>query len=198
MMFEAQIGQMRERWERLSPRERTLLTALAATFLVMFAMISGFLILDGLSTLDDQNSASRDALHDIETQREAYLKAKAKAAQLEARMGKTPVQLQGFLEQVAKDTGVQIPETTAQQPVPAGKQFMERSVDIRLKQVTLESLSKFLHGVENGPNLVIVSALNIRTRDDKHEELDVELTVTTYERAAEKKDKSGAKKDDKS
>jgi Tfp pilus assembly protein PilO len=198
MMFEAQIGQLRERWERLSPRERTLLAAMAGTFLVMFAVMSGFFILDGLSTLDEQNGASRDALHDIETQREAYLKAKAKAAQLEARMGKTPVQLQGFLEQVAKDTGVQIPETTEQQPVAAGKQFMERSVDIRLKQVTLESLSKFLHGVENGPNLVIVSALNIKTRDDKHEELDVEVTVTTYEHASEKKDKGGTKKGDKS
>lgn len=195
MIFEAQIGQLRGRWEKLSPRERTLVSALAATFVVMLTVISGFLILDGLSTLEEQNAASRDALRDISTQREAYLKAKAKAADLERRMGKSPVQLQGFLEQVAKDTGVQIPETTDQPPQPVGKQWEERSIDLRLKQVTLDSLSRFLHGVENGPNLVMVSALHITTRDDKHEELDVELTVTAYEHASEKKDKGGGKGD---
>lgn len=198
MTFEARISQLRERWERLSPRERTLLAALGGTFVVIMLVFSGFLILDGLSSLEEQNAAARDALHDIDTQREAYLKAKAKAAQLETRMGKTPVQLQGFLEQVAKDTGVTIPETTEQQPVPAGKQFVERSVDLRLKRVTLESLTKFLHGIENGPNLVVVTQLKITSPDDKHVELDAEITVSTYEHASEKKDKTATKKGDKS
>lgn len=185
---EGLLGRLRERWERLSPRERTLLSIMAGTFVVMVTVITGFLITDGLSTLDEHNADARAALHDLETQREGYLKAKAKAAQLETRMGKTPVQLQGFLEQAAKDAGVEIPESN-EQPAQVGKQFTERSVEIRLKSVTLESLTKFLKGIETGPNLVVVTALNIRTRDDKHQDLEVELTVTTYEHNAEKKEK---------
>ena len=186
MIFEAQLGRLSERWERLSPRERTLLTALAATFVVMVTLILGFVVTDSISTIEGQNADARQALIDLETQREPYLRAKAKASAMELRMGKTPVQLQGFLEQVAKDAGVEIPESNDLTPQPAGKQFLERSVSIRLKQVTLDSLAKFLKGVEGGPNLVVVTALRVTTRDEKHENLEVEMTVTTYERVSEK------------
>ena len=194
MIFESQLGRLSERWERLSPRERTWLTALGATFVVMMSLILGFIVTDRISTVESENAEARQALLDLATQREPYLKAKAKATAMEARMGKTPVQLQGFLEQVAKDSGVEIPESSDLAPQPAGKQFMERSVTIRLKQVTLDSLAKFLKGVEGGQNLVVVTALNVRTRDDKHENLEVEMTVTTYERVSEKT-KSGKKGD---
>lgn len=198
MMFEAQLGRLREHWERISPRERTLVTVAGLTFVTMIIVICGFLVTDGLATIEEHNADTRQALHDLETQRDSYLRAKAKASQIETRLGHTPVQLQGFLEQVAKDTGVEIPESNERAPAPAGKQFTERSVDIRLKQVTLETLSRFLRGIESGPNLVVVTSLSIHTRDDKHQDLEVEMTVTTYEHAAEKKEKTGEKKGDKS
>ena len=197
MMFEAQLGRLRERWERLSARERTLVSAAGVTFVATTTIIVGFLIIDGLAALEEHNADARQALHDLETQREGYLKAKAKAAQLETRMGKTPVQLQGFLEQVGKDAGVEIPASDEQAAQPAGKQFQERSVTLRLKQVSLENLTKFMRGIETGPNLVVVTGLTIRTRDDKHQDLEVEMTVTTYDRVTEKKDKGPAKKGDK-
>ena len=194
MILEAQLTRLRDRWERLSPRERTLVTAMGVTFVAMTTLVTGFLISDGLSSVEEKNAELRQALHDLETQREPYLKAKAKASQLETRLGRTPVQLQGFLEQVAKDTGVQIPESNEEQPV-VGKQFTERSVNLNLKRVPLESLARFLRGIETGPNLVVVTALRVATRDDKHQELDADITVTTYERNAEKKDKGGKKGD---
>jgi type II secretory pathway component PulM len=198
MILEAQIARFRARWERLSARERTLLTAMGITFVAMTVVIVGFVITDGLATLEDRNADSRQALRDLETQRDSYLKSKAKAAQLETRMGKTPVQLQGFLEQVGKDAGVEIPESDEQAAQPTGKsQFQERSVTLRLKQVTLESLTKFMRGIETGPNLVVITALNIKTRDDKHQDLEVEMTVTTWDHATEKKDKTTTKKGDK-
>jgi hypothetical protein len=191
MIFEAQLGRLRDRWERLSARERTLVTAMGLTFLAMATIIVGFVITDGLATLDEANADARQALHDLETQREGYLKAKAKAKALETRMGTTPVQLQGFLEQVGKEAGVEIPETDEQpaQLVGSTKQFNERSVTLRLKSVTLENLTKFMKGIESGANLVAITALTIHTLGDKHENLEVEMTVTTWDRAPEKKDK---------
>jgi type II secretory pathway component PulM len=196
MMFEAQITQVRDRWERLSTRERMLVSIMGGVFLLMLTLGAGYFITDGIDTVEEANADARQALHDLDTQRDSYLKAKAKEADVEKRLGKTPVALQGFLEQVAKDVGVEIPEFNELAPQAAGKQFTERSVTIRLKSVTLDSLAKFLRGVETGPNLVVVTALNVHTRDDKHEDLEVEMTVTTYEHAADKKDK-GSKKGDK-
>jgi type II secretory pathway component PulM len=186
------LNALRDRFERLSARERTMVTALGIAFLVMVTLLVGFFITDGLSTLEEKNANMRQALRDIETQRDAYLKAKNKSSSLSTRVGHTPIQLSGYLEQAAKETGVEIPESNENGAVAAGKVFLERSVDLRLKAVRIEQLAAFLKRIETGPNLVAVTSLSIRTRDDKHEELDVEMRVSTWEHAPPK---SGAKKE---
>jgi Tfp pilus assembly protein PilO len=197
MTGEGRLQALRDKWERLSQRERTMVGALGITFVVVVTLVVGFFITDGLSTFEERNADMRQALRDIETHRAAYQKAKAKAAQLETRLGSGNVQLGTYLEQAAKDSGVDIPELNPRPPTPASKHYTENSVDLRLKQVKLEALAKFLKRIETGPSLVVVTALNVRTRDDKHEELDVEMSVSTYERASDKK-ASTAKHGDKS
>ncbi len=196
---DGRLQNLRDRWERLSSRERALVSAMGATFVLMLTLIVGFFITDGLSTFEEHNADMRQALRDLDTHRQSYLAAKGKLQQLEARIGRTPVQLGGYLEAAAKESGFEIPESSERQPTPAGKQYVERSVELRLRSVKLEALGKFLKQIETGPSLVVVTALNIRTRDDKHQDLDVEMTVSTYERAPEKKEKKpGAEKADKS
>lgn len=174
---------LRDKWERLSQRERTMVGALGVTFVLMVTMIVGFLISDGLSTLEERNADMRQALRDLETKRDSYVRNKAKTAQLDARMGQVPVQLASYVEDAAKDAGFKISETSDRPPVAAGKGFTEHSLEVNLRDVNLEQLSKFLKAIETGRSLVVVTALNVRTRDDKHQQLDVEMTVSTYERA---------------
>jgi general secretion pathway protein M len=193
-MIRERLQALRDRWERLSSRERAMVSALGVTFVIMVTLILGFFITDGLATLDERNADMRQALRDLETRREPYLRERAKTAQLEARIGRTPVQLQGYLEAAAKEAGVEIPESNERPAVPAGKRYVERAVDLHLRQVKLDALVKFLRKIESGPNnLVMVTSLSIRTRDDKHEDLDVELTVSTFEHAPEKREKKGDK-----
>src|SRR5262249_44619204 len=137
----------------------------------------------------------RQALKDLDSHRQSYLAAKSKMQQLEARIGHNTLQLGGYLEQAAKDSGVEIPESNERQPQPAGKQYVQKSIDLRLRAVKSEAPGKFLKKIETGPNLVVVSELNVRTRDDKHEDLDVEMTVSTFEHAQPPKDakKTGGK-----
>ncbi len=183
------IDGLRDRFERLTPRERTMVSALGLTFLVTVTLMVTFLVSDAIAGREERNQAMRQALRDLDTHRETYLKAKAKADLLEGKLSKSGTQLQGYLEAAAKETGVQIPDSSEKPPLPAGKSFIERSVDLRLTKVTLDALAKFMKKVETGTSLVAVTSLNIRTRDDKHVELDVEMSVSTYERAVEKKDK---------
>jgi len=197
MIFSEQIDRLRDRFERLSQRERTLVTALGVTFCVMVTLIVGFLITDGLSSLEERNAAMRQALKDIDTQRDNYLRARAKSSQLETRLGHGSIQLGSYVEQAAKEVGVEIPESNDRTPAPAGKQWVERGVDLRLQHVKLDQLASFMKKIETGPNLVVVTALNVRTRDDKHQDLDVEMTVTTYERAKPASKESGGKKGEK-
>jgi general secretion pathway protein M len=193
MTFNERMQALRDRWERLSSRERTMVTALGVTFVLMVTMVVGFLVTDGLAAMEERNDAMRTALRDLDTQRDNYLRMKAKAAQMETRLGSQPVQLTGYLEQAAKEAGVEIAESNDLPPAPAGKKFIDHSVHIRLRPVGLEELTKFLRAIESGRSLVVSTSLSVRTRDDKHEQFDVEMTVTTYER-----DKGTGKKADKS
>ncbi len=194
MALADKVTDLRGRWDRLSDRERTMVSALGMGLLALLIVVIGFSIAGSLSDLEDANNDMRQALRDIAEHRDSFQRAKAKTAQLEVRIGHGGVQLQGYLEQAAKDAGVEIAETVERQPAPVGKKYMERAVDLRLRKVGLESLARFLRRIETGPNLVAVTALNVRTRDDKHEDLEVEMTVSTYEHAV---DKPGAKKKDK-
>ena len=190
---DSRMQRLRDRWERLSSRERTMVAAMGVTFVLMVTLIVGFVITDGLSTFEEKNSDMRQALRDLDTHRQSYLSAKNKLQQLEARIGHNPIQLAGYMETAAKESGVEIPESTDHQPTPAGKQYIEKSLELRLRAVKLDALGKFLKRIETGPNLVVVTALNVRTRDDKHEDLDVEMTVSTYEHAPKDVKKPGGK-----
>jgi type II secretory pathway component PulM len=195
MIGEKQIIQLRDRWERLTQRERASLLLLGGTSMGVLAFVGGVLLTESLASRGEENAEMRQALREIETKRDSYNRDKDRVNQIASKISTTPVQLQGYLEQAAKDSGVEIPESNEQQPQPAGKNFIQRSVDIRLRSVKLDALGRFLKKVETGKNLVMVTALQVRTRDDKHEELDVEMTVSTFERATKKdQDKDKGKK----
>jgi hypothetical protein len=194
MTFNERIQALRDKWERLSQRERTMVGALGVTFVVLLTLVVGFFISDGLSTLEERNASMRQALRDLDTQRDNYIRNKAKVEQLESRLGQTPVQLQGYCEAAAKEAGFEISESNLRPATPAGKKFIERTLEIRLRAVTIDQLTNFMKALETGKSLVVTTQLNVRTRDDKHQQLDVEMAVTTYEHDT---GKSAAKKGDK-
>lgn len=192
MTFNDRMQALRDKWERLSQRERTMVGAMGVTFVIMVTLIVGFLITDGLSTMEEHNADMRQALRDLDTQRDNYIRMRAKTAQMETRLGSQPVQLQGYVENAAKEAGVEISDSSDRPAAAAGKKFVVRTVDLHLKPMTIDQLARFMKAIETGRSLVVVTELSVRTRDDKHEQLDVDMAVSTYERAT---DKSTSKKD---
>ena len=186
MTFNDRMQELRDKWERLSQRERTMVGAMGVTFVIMVTLIVGFLITDGLSTMEEHNADMRQALRDLDTQRDKYIQMRAKTAQMETRLGSQPVQLQGYVESAAKEAGVEISDSSDRPAAAAGKKFVERTVDLHLKPVTLDQLTRFMKAIETGRSLVVVKELSVRTRDDKHEQLDVDMAVSTWDRATDK------------
>jgi hypothetical protein len=195
------MSRLRELLDGLAPRERTLLGALLITVLGLLVLGGGVLLYDQIDTLEEQTDAMQRALRDIAKKRGPYLQARARAAQLDSRIGHSPLQLSGFLEGLAKETGIEIRETNPRTPEAMGKKYVQQSVDLRIGKVGLEPLLKFMRKIETYPqNLVMVTQLNIRSRDDKHQEFEVDMTISTYEHAPKVagKDKKGDGKPDSS
>src|SRR2546430_17239315 len=110
-------------------------------------------------------------------------------------MGVAPPQLTADLEAAAREEQVQIDESNERPTTPAGRRYAQHDVDLKLRQVDLQSLSKFLRRVETGPRLIMFTHLSIKRRYSEPDKLDVELTATAVERL--KDDKAKKKADNK-
>jgi Tfp pilus assembly protein PilO len=181
-------------WERTSPRQRRLIQILAVTVLVVSIAVFAWALYDSVGTLQDENAEIREALAMISKHREDYLEQKTRSASQEARIGTEPPQLTADLEAAAREETVQIAEQSERPNAPAGRRYIEHDVDIKIREVDLQTLTKFLRRVETGQRLIFFTHLSIKKRYSESEKLDVEATATAFERVHEDKKKKGEAK----
>jgi hypothetical protein len=95
------------------------------------------------------------------------------------------------IEAAAREETVQIAESNERPPTTVSKRWIEHDVDLKVRGVDLQSLTKFLKRVETGPRPVFFSALLLKRRFSETDKLDAELTAIAFERV---KDKTPGKK----
>jgi type II secretory pathway component PulM len=181
-------------WDRMAPRERRWVAVLAVAVVVVSALLGTYFVFSNISDLEDGNAEIRKALAAISKHRNEYLEAKARSAAQEARIGPDPPQLTADLEAAAREEQVQIDESTERATTPAGRRYLQHDVDLKIRQVDLQALTKFLRRVETGPRLIMFTHLSIKRRYSEADKLDVALTATAFERLKDDKNK---KKSDK-
>ncbi len=168
-------------WERLSQRERNMVLGLGGALLLVVVVFVGFTIQSGLEELEENNDAMRKALRDLDQYKDAYMVQRQRMAALEVRISRTPVELNRFLETAASGAGISISESVEMQPVE-GDRYRQRGMEIKLRKVSIEQLAKFMKEIETSQQLVQITSLSVNTRWNQHQDLDVEMTVSTYER----------------
>jgi type II secretory pathway component PulM len=172
-------------WSRMPPRERRLVGILGGSALGVAVVFVVVLVMQYVADKREGNAAAREALASIAKYRDDYLEAKARMLALEVRLGNEPPQLAADLEAAASEADIKIREATERPTAPAGKRYLEHTVDVSLQQVDLLKLSKFLSKLETGRRMIVVSKLTMKRRFAEGDKLDVTLTATTYERVKE-------------
>jgi type II secretion system (T2SS) protein M len=183
--FTEKVSQMRAQWDRLSTRERRLVSTLAGVFGLFLTLLLGYFVWSGLADIQDHNEAARQALKDIAQHRDEFLEARRRMTSQEVRVSRTPIQLSSILESAATEAGLKIDETNDRPQAPRGKKYIEKGLDLKIRKTDLQSLTKFLRRIESGPNLILFDHINVRTRYNEHDALEVELGVMTFEHAPE-------------
>jgi general secretion pathway protein M len=182
---------LRDRIDRLEPRERQLLGVLGAVLAVFLLLLVplGIAALVGSKRSDVQ--ALRDAINAIQDGRAKVMRQQQERDTVLARYGKPTPALAGFLAKHAETAGIEIPESQDRAAVPHGKRYEERSTKIVLRKVGMLHLVKFMERIEQSRLPVSISALNIRKRTTETDSYDVEMTVAAFDRkVAEKPAKS--------
>lgn len=169
---------------RLAPRERMALAGLGVAVVLVAALGVGYVVYSGLEDLSEQNDAIRGALKDLRTHGAEFVKQRRRMAALEVRMARTPLELNSFLEKAAKKVEVEISESAEVAAVEVDR-YVQRGLEVKLRKVSIEQLSKLIKELENSPHIVQITRLSVNTRWKEHEELDVEMVVTTYDRRKE-------------
>ncbi len=178
---------LRDRIDRLEPRERQLLGVLGAVLGVFLLLLVplGIAALVGSKRSDVQDL--RDAINAIQDGRAKVMRQNQERDAVLARYGKPAPALAGFLAKQAETAGIEIPESQDRAAVPHGKRYEERSTKIVLRKVGMLNLVKFMEGVEQSGYPVSLSRINIRKRGTETDSYDVEMVVSAFDRKADTK-----------
>jgi general secretion pathway protein M len=179
---------LQERLDRLDSRERQLLVILVAVFLVLVLVLLPVGITALLASRRGDNEQLREAVNQIQSGREAVQKRNVEREAVVERYSRAAPQLAGFLDKLAKDSGIEIPESQDRAPVPHGKKFEERSTKIVLRKVGMLNLVKFMERIEQSGHPVSISRLNIRKRGTELDSYDVEMVVSAFDRKGDTKE----------
>jgi hypothetical protein len=184
-------GYFRSEWERMAPRTRKLALGLLTTIICVGGLGIAWATFSSISTLREENELIREALGEITKHHDEYLDAKTRNAVQEQRIGTEPPQLTADLEAAAKGENVQIAESSERPVAPAGasRRFLQHDLDIKLREVDLQSLTKFMRRVETGPRFIFFTRISLKHRYSETDKLDAELTATAFEKVKEDKKK---------
>jgi hypothetical protein len=177
---------------RLSPRERILLTGLGVTVTIFVLSLAILEVSSSLDDLEQQNFEDAEALRMIQRNADKLRDNEREQQAQERKFARKAPALQGWLEQLATKRSLEIPEAQDKPDVNLGKNFIERSVEIRLRKIGLSPLTEFMVDVESSPYPVAITKLRVRRRVGESDSYDVEMIVSTYDwLLAGKNDKRG-------
>jgi general secretion pathway protein M len=173
---------LRERIDRLEPRERQLLGLLALVFAGLVVLLIPVTITALLSAKRGDTESLREAISELRQSREQVREIERERQTVLSRYARPAPPLASFLASLASQNALEIPETQDRPSVPQGKKYEERSTKIVLRKVGLRNLGKFMEGIEVSGHPVRISALNIRKRGIEPDSYDVEMIVSAFDR----------------
>jgi hypothetical protein len=185
------VEYLRSEWERMGPRTRRLAMVLATAIVCVVVLVGSILTFSSISDMEEGNALIREALGEISKHHDEYLEAKTRNAVAEARIGNEPPQLTADLEAAARGENLQIAESNERPVAPAGtsRRYLQHDLDVKLREVDLQSLTKFMRRVETGPRFVFFTRLALKHRYSETDKLDAELTATAFEKVKDDKKK---------
>ncbi len=136
-----------DRIQQLEPRERQLLGILLTVFaaLLLLALPAGVAAVLGQKRA--HNDALRESVSSIQASRAVIATRDKERKDIAQRYANVTPPLASFLEKLASQSQIEIPESQDRAVVPHGKRFEERSTKIVLRKVGMLNLVKFMEKI---------------------------------------------------
>ncbi|MBP6834327.1 MAG: type II secretion system protein M [Deltaproteobacteria bacterium] len=182
----AALSTVRGAFAGLSPREKRLLIALAAVFMLLGFLGFWMWSKRRLDAIDSERADMVEALRFIQRSRPRIAARNQRREAMLARYRTRAPALTSYVEEQAHAANVQVAEAQDRPATPAGPRFTQRSVSIRLRQVSLEALADFFERIDSAAFPVAISSVRIRRRFGEANKYDIDdLVITTWDRVPE-------------
>lgn len=182
----AALSTVRGAFAGLSPREKRLLIALSAVFVTLIFLGFWMWSKRRLDAIDSERAEMVEALRFIQRSRPRIAARNQRRDAMLARYRTKAPPLTSYVEEQAHAADVQVAEAQDRPPTPAGPRFTQRSVSIRLRQVSLQALADFFERIDAAAFPVAISSVRIRRRFGEANKYDIDdLVITTWDRTAE-------------
>jgi general secretion pathway protein M len=170
-------------WQNTQPRERLFLGGAGAVF-VLFLIFKFAIdpLVKHSADLDRQIVAARRQLIELRTMQQEYQRQKTVVDTINSQLKKQ----QNFaifsrLEEFAGQTGIRNKILYMKPTVSTPSEvYNEESVEVKMEGVTLEQLVRYLHHIENSPQLLKIKRLEIKPRFDNRQILTATFRVSAF------------------
>src|SRR6478735_3119165 len=155
---------LRERFEKMEPRERRLLMILGGMLAVAIVLALPIMVIKSVSDKRAENEQLRSLVDSIYQARTSIGERNARHEALLARYGKPAPALAGFIEEASRSNNISAAESQDRPDAPHGKRYVERMTVVKMHKVGMLALAKMLEKIEQSGYPVVISKLNIKPR----------------------------------
>jgi general secretion pathway protein M len=168
--------------DNMSERERRLVMLLAAVFTILVLGGGLWWASDKLDGRERRVRDMRQNLQQILALEAQYKNAEQSERKSASRFKTNTTSLFSLLQKSAGQLGLTLNDLNERKTQLRDSDVTEVSVEVNLKQVSIDKLTTFLEKIEGrrSSGLVKVKKLKVKTRYDDPELLDVNMTVATW------------------
>lgn len=178
----AAFDKVRDKWESITPRERTMVVLLGVSFVVVMVLYVALSIKDGLDRLEVKNEQARTALRRLTAYRATA--RTVGGSDPTALIPAEAIKLESYIYKAGETAKVSIPGVNPRTPTTRGK-FMVHAASIEMRDLTITQVKDFLQALETDSPVVVVTALTIKRNFRDQEKMDLSAEVSTYSKVAE-------------
>lgn len=164
----------------LSARERRMVIVAGLAVLVFVVFMVTFSFSNKANSIRSRTAQKIEKLGRAQDLAAVYNQSKAQREMAERQLAASNIRLSSFLEDVAKQKGVELPTINPKADVTLdGTKIVESSVEVTLTDVKLNRLLEFLQAVESAPGVVKVKYMRLEPRVS-NESITAWLQIATY------------------
>jgi general secretion pathway protein M len=164
----------------LSSRERRMVLAAGFAVLVFVVFMVTFSFSNKAAKIRTNTEAKIGKLSRVQELAASYNQSRAQRDMAERQLAASNIRLSSYLEDIAKQKGVELPTINPKADVTLeGTKIVESSVEVTLTDVKLNRLLEFVQTVEGGPGVVKVKYMRLEPRPST-ESITAWLQVATY------------------